>query len=218
MINKWLKNVRSSLPHKVFCCYLCHDKTATDDLICYQCWDDLLVTDNSYHHKPGDAIDYSLNLSTYCFPLDRMLLSLKYKEKLMLAETLGKMLASKASQGNQPLPDCLVPVPLHSSRLIGRGFNQSQEIARHLGRELHIPIVFREVRRKRRTAPQFQLKPGERRKNVKGAFQLSMKAVPKTVAIVDDIVTTGETARELARTLKAAGVDEVGLWTIARAS
>ena len=219
MINNWLKNTQNWFQKYAFCCYLCHDNTTSDQLICDLCWRDLMTDDDGQvcDGLPEDVIDYSLSLSGYRFPLDRLLLSLKYREKIILARELGSRLASKVRQADLTLPDCIVPVPLHPGRLMLRGFNQALEISRQLSRELQIPLRYRGIRRKRWTRPQFQLKRHERRDNMKDAFQVTALPPASSVVIVDDIVTTGETARELARVLRSAGASEVGLWTCARA-
>lgn len=110
-------------------------------------------------------------------------------------------------------PQALIPVPLHPSRLRQRGFNQAREIARRLGP----PILGNAVRRQRPTAEQSGLAAGERRRNMRDAFRLVGRPLPTHVAIVDDVMTTGATARELTRTLRRGGVERVDVYALARA-
>jgi ComF family protein len=112
--------------------------------------------------------------------------------------------------------DALLPVPLHPSRHAGRGYNQSAEIARWVGRALRRPVRERLATRRRPTSPQVGLSLDERRLNVAGAFAAGAVHGLR-VAIVDDVMTTGSTLEELARALRAGGAVEVQAWCVARA-
>jgi ComF family protein len=103
----------------------------------------------------------------------------------------------------------LVPMPLADGRLRERGFNQSQEIARHLARLSGIPLLPHACRRVRNTLPQATLPWKERAKNIRGAFVCDADFNGRHVAIVDDVMTTGATLNELARNLKKAGAARV---------
>jgi ComF family protein len=110
-----------------------------------------------------------------------------------------------------------VPVPLHRSRLRTRGFNQALELARPLARCLRRPLLTRACVRIRATRPQSSLDTAaERRRNVAGAFRVCrpLHGVAR-LAIVDDVLTTGATVQELARSLRAAGVGQVLVWACA---
>ena len=166
------------------------------------------------------SVDYTLCLYHYQAPLDYLITSLKYKQQLSYAAILGQLLLAKLQQQViEDLPDCIIPVPLHKSRLVKRGFNQSLEIARPVAKKLNIPIEIKRVRRKRQTLTQTDLNAIERKKNVKGCFEIQLKKPLnyRHVVIVDDVVTTGSTINELAKQLKASGVQKVGVWSIARA-
>ena len=115
-----------------------------------------------------------------------------------------------------PLPDLLIPMPLHRTRLAARGFNQSVEISRRLARQLQRPALTRGVGRLRDTPPQRELPVRRRRANVLGAFECSADLTGRSVAIVDDVMTTGATLDELARVLKRAGAIHVENWVAAR--
>jgi ComF family protein len=110
----------------------------------------------------------------------------------------------------------LVPVPLHRRRLRWRQFNQSEEIARFLGRILGLPVR-PWLRRIRSTTAQTRLSRSQRRKNLRGAFE----SVPRMAAgagaiLLDDVFTTGSTAHECARVLRAGGFEKVVVVTVLR--
>ena len=117
----------------------------------------------------------------------------------------------------QPIPEVIVPVPLHRRRLAQRGYNQALELARWIGRGRGIPVAVRVCRRRRATAEQSGLSAGERRRNVSDAFIIDKSFSARHVAIVDDVMTTGSTLNELAGALRRHGVDYVTAWVCARA-
>lgn len=151
----------------------------------------------------------------YAPPVSDAIHRLKYHGKLACGRDLGFLLAKEIeSQVFRP-PDILVPVPLHWKRRFRRGFNQSLEIARPLSRVLGIPVEPGLVRRRVHTRPQVGQAPRRRRGNVRGVFEAS-GIVSGSVAIVDDVITSGSTATELARCLSAAGAREIYVWALTR--
>ena len=117
-----------------------------------------------------------------------------------------------------PRPAALVPVPLHHRRLRQRGYDQALELARPLARALDLPLLAGHLQRHRATVPQSELDAAARRRNVRGAFGVADgTALPRHVALVDDVMTTGATLAEAARALRRAGVSRVDLWVAARA-
>lgn len=129
---------------------------------------------------------------------------------------LGDCLARALVEQGAARPELILPVPLHVSRLRERGYNQALEIARPLAQALNRPIAMRTCERVRATSPQAGLHANARRRNVRGAFQVKRPLRVRHVAIVDDVVTTGQTATELARALRRAGAVRVDLWAVAR--
>jgi ComF family protein len=117
------------------------------------------------------------------------------------------------------VPDCLVPVPLHRRRLAERGFNQSLELTRTLGRVLKIPVNRKSVTRIRDRAPQSQLTDWTNRwRNVRDVFHVKPRAFQGLrVTVVDDVMTSGATAHAMAMALKQAGASSVSVWVLARA-
>lgn len=153
----------------------------------------------------------------YAAPLDHLVHSLKYRGQLATGRVLGTLLADRIAElGLHRDVDVIVPVPLHPARHAERGFNQSAEIARHLGRRLQLPVDERLASRRRATRPQVGLHLEERRQNLAAAF-LAAAASGRRVAIVDDVTTTGTTLQELAGELLRAGAAAVDAWCVARA-
>jgi ComF family protein len=157
----------------------------------------------------------------YSAPVSTLIHWMKFEANLAAAKTLGVLLAETVaesmSEAGALLPDAIVPVPLHRDRLRARGFNQALELARPVSRCLGRPLWARICERTRATPPQSGLaSPAERRRNVAGAFKVrTMMTGVRRVAVVDDVLTTGATAQELARTLRAAGVRQVVIWACA---
>ncbi len=153
----------------------------------------------------------------YQSPVDYLVQRLKFSGELALAPLLAALLSETPGICETPLPERLIPVPLHRSRLRERGFNQATEIARALGRRLELPVDRRLCRRIRRTGTQSLLPAGSRRHNVRNAFALNGTPRARHVAIIDDVMTSGHTANELARVLQGAGVEIIEVWVVARA-
>ena len=140
----------------------------------------------------------------------------KYAEALYLVKPLCRR-GFEAFDRGDPLPEVLLPVPLHRDRLIERGFNQADEIARQWSREFSIPIDRDVLKRTRATPSQSGLSAAQRETNVRGVFACANPRGYRHVAVVDDIVTTGSTTGELTRLLHRAGVEYVEVWALARA-
>ena len=154
----------------------------------------------------------------YATPVDFLIKRMKFGHQLSYAKVLGYLLAQQLKQSNVPLPDAILPVPLHNARLRERGFNQTLEIYRELRRSLDIPLV-KAVTRARSTQAQSLLSAEQRIDNIRDVFAVKEGAsLPAHIAILDDVVTTGATTNELARIPKAAGVARVSVWAIARAT
>ncbi len=163
-------------------------------------------------HPP--AFDRTHAALAYAFPLDRLIPRLKYHGQLAIVPMLGNCLAEAVAA--QPLPDCLIPMPLHATRIRERGFNHATEIARAVAKPLGLPLDTTSCRRIRDTPPQMGLKHDARRRNVRGAFACSEIVEGKHIALIDDVMTTGTSLDELAATLKRAGAREVSCWVVAR--
>jgi len=156
----------------------------------------------------------SVALFGYTFPLDKLIHTMKYGEQLALAHAFGRKLAQRLA--GTPLPDCIIPMPLHPARLRDRGFNQSLLLGTGIARELDIELLPRACHRVRDTPPQSALPWDERKNNVRGAFRCDADLAGKHVALVDDVLTTGATLNALAEAVKKRGAGEVSAWVVAR--
>lgn len=156
----------------------------------------------------------------YASPVDTLIHALKYGGQLAIGRVLGGLLAGGVGDLGLHLDvDCLVPVPLHPRRHAERGFNQSAEIARFAARRLSLPFEPRLAVRCRDTRSQVGLPLADRRSNLRGAFAAdSGRLRGRRIAIVDDVLTTGSTAAELASTLQRWGATSVDVWCVARAT
>ena len=195
----------ADLPRPRMACARCGVPLASDDVVCGRCL-----------NRPPlfDRVCYPF---LYDGPVVHLVHALKFNGKLHLSRTLGELLADHIVDRHPALPERLVPVPLHPRRLRERGFNQALEVARRVSRRLDIPLDFRSCTRTRFTPAQSSLPAKERQRNVKGTFSVAPDMTARHVVIVDDVMTTGATANELARTLKKAGVTRVDVWVCAHA-
>ena len=141
----------------------------------------------------------------------RLVIQLKYARKTALAGTLASYMARQL--GDLTPGALLVPVPLHRWRLWSRGFNQSALIARGLGRRGGHPVDVELLRRLRNTPPLKGMNPSQRHDTVRGAFALraGKDVRGRAIILVDDVITTGSTARACARLLKKHGAATVEL-------
>jgi ComF family protein len=160
-------------------------------------------------------------VADYGFPWDHLIAELKFHDHPELAPALARLLARAVRRdGSTPLPSLVLPVPLAPARLAERGHNQAWQLARALGAELQLPTSAEVLLRPLDAAHQATLGRAERQRNLRGAFMVDprrRRAVQGlVVALVDDVLTTGATAREAAATLLRAGAAQVHVWVLAR--
>lgn len=153
----------------------------------------------------------------YHFPLDRLIQSFKFSANLPFVGLFADAFVAHWQTKSRAVPHLLVPMPLASKRLATRGFNQSQLVAVAVGKRLQIPVDGRGLLRVRDTPPQAWLTREERLTNVRGAFDCGVSLAGRSVALFDDVMTTGATMSEAARALKKHGATRVEAWVIARA-
>lgn len=157
----------------------------------------------------------------YTEPLSSQIAGFKYRAGLAQGRVLGDLLLRELQHhyADAALPQLLLPVPLHRTRLRERGFNQALVLARQLGSELRIPVAAEALTRTRSTPAQQGLSAKQRKRNLRGTFELNAGLSEyKAIALVDDVVTTMSTMHEIARVLwRAQPGLELHVWCIARA-
>jgi ComF family protein len=205
-------------------CYLC--RGAAGELLCTACEADLprlfgprcprCALESPRGEICGRCLseaphyDATVAALAYEFPADALVHSLKFRGELALAGYLGGILLRCIPDAGV---DSVVPVPLSADRLRRRGYNQAVEIARHVARG---PVDLGLCVRERDTPAQMDLPYAERRRNVRGAFRCTRALLGTSVAVVDDVMTTGATLDEIAQVLKKAGAARVVNWVVAR--
>ena len=230
-INNWLKNNQwlkfNHFTQLIFKqnCLLCAIATDNNIGICQNCTDELPYSPasscpqcglssnslicGSCLNSPPD-FDITRAVFIYAFPIDAMMQRYKYGDALHISRTFGKFLVEEIDLNSI---DLIIPMPMHPARLKERGFNQALEIAKVFsGNKLDYTSAIRQ----KLTPPQASLPFKARVKNIKGAFAINNSLTGKRVAIVDDVMTTGASLNELAKTLKKAGASHVECWVVAR--
>ncbi len=159
------------------------------------------------------AFDATRAAFAYAFPVDRMIQALKYRYRLGVADFFAERLLAL---GAPPADALILPMPLHVQRLRERGFNQAVEIARPLARAWQLPLLLTGAERVKDSVAQASLPWDARQSNVRGVFHCDDSIRGRTVLVVDDVMTTGATLDELARTLKRHGAARVENLVVAR--
>jgi ComF family protein len=149
-------------------------------------------------------------------PLDRVVQHLKFGGLAFLAHDLGEVVALQFARELQAV-DLLVPVPLHWRRLLRRGYNQADEMARAIGSLVNRPVRTA-VRRIHATRPQSSLPRPERSSNTLGAFRPRRNQGIRGlhIGLIDDVLTTGATLEGCAVQLRSAGAISVSAFVAAR--
>lgn len=171
-------------------------------------------------HPP--KFERTLAAQAYGFPLDALVQAFKYQRRLELADLFAGLVAETVVEkvvergAGHPLPDLLIPMPLHPERTVERGYNQAAEVARRLSARLGVAWDGTSCQRIRATAPQAGLDLQKRHRNLRGAFACGRDLSGLRVALVDDVMTTGSSLDELAGVVRKAGAAEVEAWVLAR--
>ncbi len=159
----------------------------------------------------------------YGYPVDRLVREFKFRGDRVYGRVLATLLAiSRAGTRSRPLPDAIVPVPLHSARFRERGFDQTKLLADWVGEVCNLPVLHQCLARIRATVPQSGLAGAARRQNVQGAFAVrtsqrpGVASMPQHVALLDDVLTTGSTLAAASAALRAVGVTTIEHWVLAR--
>lgn len=225
-------------------CPLCEKNTTPDGRVCFLCHEKRPSRLVAVGHQKS-SLDGLLAASSYKnTTLSSAVHLFKYRFAQDLHIPLGKILANSLLNSGLPLPDFILPVPLHQRRLRWRGFNQSALLAQYVSQNLTpgftIPVLNNFLLRQKYTRPQMEIKKySARQKNIQNAFGLNPPLPPgervglpasarpwqagvreelknKTILLIDDIATTGSTLFECARILKQNGAEKVFAAVLAR--
>lgn len=221
------------------CCVLCHYPSETASNICSFCeihlpilthyciqCSQILHESAALLHcgnclKNPPPFERIFALFPYEMPIVSLIKRLKFKGDLTAAQSLGHLMANKLKNHwykEIKLPDCIIPVPLHKARLKARGFNQALEIARPIAKILGVPIYKNSIQRVKNTLPQTTLTGIKRQHNLTLAFNTHHDFSELSIAILDDVVTTGHTVLELSRLLQQRGAKKIVVWCCARST
>jgi len=216
-------------------CVLCGETNPS--LLCDECQKNLPILSQCCpqcaRFLPSDALnlrcgqcvsssppfDCTYALFPYQPPLIQLIIQLKFQHHLSHAKVLGQLLIQAVNEKwyrNKPLPDLLLPVPLHPKRLRERGFNQALEMLRPVAKALSLPIDTQGVRRIKATQAQSGLSAKMRKQNIARAFAVQRDYSGRHIAVVDDVITTGHTVTALCHALKQQGAKHIDVWCAAR--
>lgn len=219
-------------------CPLCRHSLQTSAIFCCSCLEAIIpvvsprctrcdlpfaAEDGSDHLCQSCLLDpppflWAKSVGLYDETLRRAVQRFKYEGDFNLDRPLAVLMKDALQEPLDAFrPDLLLPVPLYVTRLRQRSYNQALLLARSLGRSRQLPVPSRLLLRIRPTPPQIGLKAAQRRRNLRDAFALNRPLQGERVLLVDDVMTTGATARECSRTLLAGGASEVAVAVLARA-
>ncbi len=191
-------------------CVFCQSAIShTTQPICAQC-----LVALPWCHGRGQTLG-ELSAFYYEAPVSQYILAGKSGKQLHKLQLLAELLTVHLSRQITTLPEAIIPVPLHYSRLRTRGFNQSVELIRPLADKLQIPLLTRHIIRQRDTRQQKQLRAAQRAVNIRQAFTLARPLPYRHIALFDDVITTGATCSTLRDLLLAQGVQSVQIWCCA---
>lgn len=186
---------------------------------CRRCGKEVISRDIEYCFdctKHKRTFDCGMSLINYNDIASHSMAQIKYNNKREYLDFYSEAIYRKLGPRILRLaPDILIPVPVHPTRLKARGFNQAEELACRLSLKLGIPTNTKLLKRIKKTAPQKNLNPSERLRNLEQAFSSSpLPPRVRSILLIDDIYTTGSTAEACARVLKRAGAEYICVLTI----
>lgn len=227
--NNWLLFKQNKL------CILCQLNPANETQLCHACSNDLPWIHHACQscgiplniHDPArltcpscqnkqPSFEQAISPFEYRFPIDQLIQLAKFGHQshylIPLAELLSAYLLNHHLA--TPLPALIIPVPMHRTRLLERQYNQAALLGRQVAKRLQIRFDTTLIMKTTNTPHQADLDRKARQKNLRNSFQCLQKP-PASVAVIDDVMTTGTTAAEISKVLKRAGCKKVYIWTIA---
>src|SRR4030042_7083923 len=206
----------------VYICDDCLSEVGKPQLVCLMCRRSSKDGMTHINCRERFSIDYNYSSWKYTGVIRKAILKLKYNFVLDIVNELSDKFVEKLKHDTDIMPKnaSICPIPLHHSRKNWRGFNQSEVLAKRVGKDMGWRFYPDLLLRKKLTKPQTELKGGERKDNIKGVFEFNSRySFSKThtpIIILDDVLTTGSTIKEAAMVLKRNGFEVVWGLTIAR--
>lgn len=226
---KWIRSISKLLDFWLESpCLLCERSAA--HILCPTCQQRAQTCQYPQLLQPQPQSDLSiLAWGEYHGDIRQMMRLLKYENQPKLGISMGQWLASawltqqpmRSLKSNGRLMPVMVPIPLHTTKLEQRGYNQADLIAQEFCRITRLPIVSQGLKRIRVTQPQFSLSAQERAQNLSQAFHVTdalKKYRQHPIMLIDDIYTTGATAQSAAQTLRRNGFQVAGILAFAKTS
>lgn len=200
-------------------CVLCHHFLKSDEQnICSACAKTLPVAEGQHCKQKGEFFDFCISPLYYEGHVRSAIHRFKFSGKVQYAEYFGQLLAESLFEHCTVTPDFITWVPISKIRLRKRGYNQSEALAKAAAVRLELPTQA-VLQKKKDNPPQSSLQGAEKRRaNVLNMYNCTSPEIVrgKTILLIDDVITTGSTLGECARTLLMAGADTVVCGTIAR--
>lgn len=200
-------------------CPACYEKTSViKEPRCKSCGKHILDPEQEYCydcHRHTRYFDYGFSLWNYDSTMKKSISDFKYRHRKEYVEFYAQEFTREFGEQIADLqPDALVPIPVHWTRYIQRGYNQAQLLAEAIGSRLEIPVIDNMLIRTKKTVAQKQLDDRQRIHNLEHAFSIAKewkKCIPNLnrLLLIDDIYTTGSTINACARILKQLGATEV---------
>jgi len=205
--NNICSNCRADLPWLEHCCHICALplRSKATNLICKKC-----IEQRPHFNQVIAAFNYR-------FPIDIAITKSKNEQQRQHLQWLGHLLTIRLMKHytSSSMPQIIVPVPISAKKKLLKGYNQTQQLTKIVGSKLNISYDDQVLAKVKDTPAQATLTAKQRKKNLVGAFKANTHNY-QHVAIIDDVLTTGSTANELAKMLINSGVKTVDIWVLAR--
>jgi len=223
-------------------CHACKNRlgaVSIDELVCGDCWSKIKRNLPPFCYCCGRSLigrSFTRNICTPCLRqnlnfdrafspcayegvLKELIHAFKYSQKDYLGRPLAKLMIDFTKEFNFPMDymDAIVPIPLSASRLREREYNQAQLLAGYISQAYKKDLLTGIIQRRKNTRSQTELENNERLENVTGAFSIKDAdgVKNKNILLVDDVLTSGATCSEAAKTLKRSGANIVYVLTLA---